>query len=139
MKRMITSILAVLVLAVVVPAAHAAEGCIAAKLKGNYSFTFSGFFQNQGANLPISGVGVGTFDGRGNASATVTASFDGTLSTFPWTGTYSVNPDCTGTLTATPGSGLVSFLIVLVREGTEILGEASDPGNVWTIDFKKAD
>jgi hypothetical protein len=139
MKRMMASTLALLVLAVVVPAAHAADGCTAAKLKGNYGFAFSGFFQSPGTNLPISGVGIGTFDGRDNASATVTASFDGTLSTFPWTGTYSVNPDCTGTMTATPGSGLISFSIVLVREGAEILGEASDPGNTWTIDLKKTD
>jgi hypothetical protein len=142
MKRMIASTLALLVLAVIVPTAHAApeaEPCTAAMLKGNYGFTFSGFFQNQGANLPISGVGIGIFDGQGNASATVIASFNGAPSIFPWTGAYSVNPDCTGSLTATPGKGLISFSIVVVRGGAEILGEASDPGNTWTIDLKKAD
>ena len=137
MKRMIASTLALLALVALAPAAHAAERCSATRLKGNYGFSFSGFFQNQGANLPLSGVGVGTLDGEGNASATVTASFNGVLSTFPWTGTYSVNPDCTGLMTATPGLGLVSFSIVVVRGGAEVLGEASDPGNAWTIDFKK--
>lgn len=139
MKRIIAATLASVGLAVVVPTAHAADRCTAATFKGNYGFTFSGFFQDQGVDRPISGIGIGTFDGQGNSSATVTASFDGVLSTFPWTGTYSVNPDCTGALTATPGMGLVSFSIVVVRSGSEVFGEASDPGHAWTIDFKKSD
>jgi hypothetical protein len=139
MKPTIACAFALVILVALVPAARAGERCTATTIKGNYGFTFSGFFQNQGTNLPISGVGVGTLDGEGNVSATVTASFDGALSTFPWTGTYSVNHDCTGLLTATPGAGLVSFSIVIVRGGAEVFGEASDPGNAWTIDFKKID
>lgn len=137
MKRMLASTFALLVLVALVPAANAAQGCTAATLTGNYGFTFSGFFQNQGRNSPISGIGSGTLDGEGNVSATVTASFNGNLSTFPYTGTYTVNPDCTGSLTATPGSGLANFSIVIVRGGAEVLGVNIDPGNTWTIDFKK--
>lgn len=37
--------------------------------------------------MKTSGIGIGTFDGHGSASATVTASFHGVLSTFPWAGT----------------------------------------------------
>ena len=137
MKQTIAWALALTVLFAIAPGAHAREQCTVAALTGNYAFTFSGFFQNPKKNDPISGIGSGTFDGVGNASATVTASFNGSLSTFPWTGTYIVNSDCTGSMTATPGSGLANFSIVVVRGGAEILGAEIDPGNTWTIDFKK--
>ena len=139
MKRIVASVLALLVVVALMPAAHAAERCTAASLKGNYGFTASGYFPNGAANAPIAAAGVTTLDGEGNVTATVTASFGGDIQTFPYTGTYSVNPDCTGSVTATPGSGLANFSIVVLRGGAEILGIEIDPGNSWTIDFKKAD
>ena len=137
MKSTICSVLALVVLVALVPTVHAAESCTAATLKGNYGFTFNGFFQNPKKNDPISGIGSVTFDGAGNASATVIASFNGSLSTFPWTGTYTLNSDCTGSLTSTPGSGLANFSIVVVRGGTEVFGVDVDPGGTWTINLKK--
>jgi hypothetical protein len=140
MKRIVASILALLVVVALIPAAHAAERCTAASLKGNYGFTASGYFPNgpgNAPNAPIVATGVTTLDGEGNVAATVTASFNGDISTFPYTGTYSVNPDCTGLVTGTPGSGLANFSIVVLRGGAEILGIDIDPGNSWTIDFKK--
>jgi hypothetical protein len=137
MKRIVASTLALLVAVALIPAAHAADRCTAASLKGNYGFTASGFFPNGAGDAPIVASGVATLDGEGTATATITASFDGSVQTFPYTGTYSVNPDCTGSITATPGSGLASFSIVVVRGGAEILGVDIDPGNTWMIDFKK--
>ena len=137
MKRIVASVLALLVVVALMPAAHAAERCTAASLKGNYGFTASGYFPNGAGNAPIVATGVTTLDGEGNVTATVTASFNGDVQTFPYTGTYSVNPDCTGSITPTPGSGLANFSIVVVRGGAEVLGMDSDPGNTWTIDFKK--
>jgi hypothetical protein len=137
MKRIVASTLALLVVVALIPAAHAAERCTTASLKGNYGFTASGFFPNGAGDAPIAASGVVTLDGEGTATATITASFDGSVQTFPYTGTYSVNPDCTGSITATPGSGLASFSIVVVRGGAEILGIDIDPGNTWMIDFKK--
>ena len=138
MKRITAAILALLVVVALIPAAHAAERCTAASLKGNYGFTASGYFPNGAGNAPIVATGVTTVDGEGNVAGTVTASFNGDIQTFPYTGTYSVNPDCTGLVTATPGSGLANFSIVVLRGGAEILGIDIDPGNSWTIDFKKA-
>jgi hypothetical protein len=137
MKRMVAWIFALLVVVALIPTANAAERCTTASLKGNYGFTASGYFPNGAGNAPIVATGVTTLDGEGNVTATVTASFNGDVQTFPYTGTYSVNPDCTGSVTATPGSGLANFSIVVVRGGAEILGMDSDPGNTWTIDFKK--
>jgi len=137
MKRMVAWIFALLVVVALTPAAHAAERCTTAGLKGNYGFTGIGFFSIGSENGPIVATAVATLDGESNVTATVTASFNGDVQTFPYTGTYSMNPDCTGSITATPGSGLANFSIVVVRGGAEILGMDSDPGNTWTIDFKK--
>jgi hypothetical protein len=140
MKRTLASALALVVLVALVPAAHAAERCTAVTLKGNYGFTFSGFVQDdQGNNVPFSGIGLGTLDGEGGASATIVLAVNGNISTLPWTGTYIVNPDCTGSMTATPGSGNANFSIVIVRGGAEFMGVATNPGDTWTIDFKKVD
>ena len=138
MKRIVAAIPALLVVIALLQVAQAAERCTTASLKGNYGFTASGYFPNGAVNAPIVATGVTTFDGDGNVTATVTASFNGDIQTFPYTGTYSVNPDCTGLVTATPASGLANFSIVVVQGGAEILGIESDAGNSWTIDFKKA-
>jgi hypothetical protein len=74
-------------------------------------------------------------DGAGNLSATVTASENGNLSTFPYTATYVVNADCTGSVTSTSGGANFSF--VIVAGGKELLAVNTDPGGTWTMDVKK--
>ena len=54
---------------------------------------------------------------------------------FTDTGTYTVNPDCTGAATLT-NLGL-HLNIVIVSGGTEILAIQTDPGPTTTVDFKK--
>jgi hypothetical protein len=136
MKRTLASILGLVTLVALVPAAHAAEQCTAATLRGNYGFTFSGFVQDQtGNNVPFSGIGLATLDGEANASANITVSVNGTLQVFQWTGTYTVNPDCTGSATSTNGNA--DFSLVIVRGGAEFMGVATNSGDTWTIDFKK--
>ena len=138
MKGLAASILALVVLIALVPGAQAAERCNAATVKGHYGFTFSGFVLDvNGNNLPFAGTGVSTNDGEGNSSATVNGSFNGSFQSFPYTGTYVVNPDCSGSLTSTNGNA--NFLLVVVNGGKEILGMATDPGDTWTIDLKRID
>ena len=122
-------------LAVFVPAVDAADQCTAATLTGNYAFTLAGFVKDHGKTVPFAGAGLATTDGQGNASVTHTISRDGNIVTFPWTGTYVVNPDCTGSATSTSGGPNLSF--VIVRGGDEFMGMATDAGATWTIDFKK--
>jgi len=50
------------------------------------------------------------------------------------TGTYTVNPDCTGSATSTNGNADFSF--VIVRGGAEFMGVATNPGDTWTIDLE---
>lgn len=65
-----------------------------ATLHGTYIVAGSGIATGIG---PATAVGEVTFDGRGNSNATFTASFNGTIQTITVSGTYTVNPDCTGT------------------------------------------
>src|SRR5215469_13606422 len=121
---------------------YAQSGCNVATLTGNYGFTFSGFSphppQYRGSNrFPFSGEGLGIFDGGGNFSATFASSLNGTSSTGnPYTATYTVNSDCTGLLTATPGSGGDNFAFVIVGGGAEILGTDLS-GTTLSLDLKK--
>jgi hypothetical protein len=138
MKAIAASILALGVLVALVPAAHAAEHCTAAMVKGHYGFTFSGFTQDaNGNNLPLAGTGTSTSDGQENISATINASFNGSFETFPYTGTYVVNPDCSTSVTSTNGNA--NFSGVVIRGGAEILAVATNPGETWTIDLKRID
>jgi hypothetical protein len=122
MKQAITAVSAFLLLATVVmltpmakqkitslPVVHAQAGCSDATLSGNYLFHYGGFNSkrnNYATELPIAAVGVGTFDGAGNASFSYHDAFNGHVggTTTPDLGTYSVNSDCTFTL-ADPAAG----------------------------------
>jgi hypothetical protein len=138
MKRMIASTLALFVFVTLTPAVYAAQHCTAATIKGNYGFTFSGFSQDaNGNNVPFYGTGVATNDGEGNAVATINASLNGNFMTFPWIGTYIVNPDCTGTGTST--NGQANFSVVIVRGGAEYMSVSTNPGLTFTVDFKQID
>jgi len=138
MRRTIAFTLALFVLFALVPAAYAAQHCSAATVKGDYGFTFSGFSQDaNGNNVPFYGTGVTTNDGKGNSVATINASLNGNFLTFPWIGTYIVNPDCTGTATST--NGQANFSIVIVRGGEEYMSVSTNPGLTFTVDFKKVD
>jgi hypothetical protein len=101
---------------------HAQNGCSDATLTGNYLFHYSGFNSkknNYATELPIAAVGVGTFDGAGNASFTYNDAFNGHIgaTTTPDIGTYSVNSDCTFTL-ADPAAGQ-TWAGAIVGGGTE--------------------
>ena len=124
------------------PIAHAQSGCSDATLTGNYPFIYTGngapgHSVREQNIVPAAVVGVLTFDGAGNVTASYTEVFNGSANTttVPDTGTYSVNSDCTGTLTdSTIG---IHFNIVTVGGGAEVFGIQTDPGNTDTFDAKK--
>ena len=101
--------------------AHAHDGCTNATLVGNYGLTFSGFLHDRG-NQPFYGAGIANFDGAGNMAATFAFSLNGSPSTGnTYSATYTVNSDCTVSITAPPGSGGDSFSGVIVRDGGDVL------------------
>jgi len=109
---------------------------------GSYAFIYSG------ANAPghsvrgkntfgNAAVGVFTFDGAGNITASYTAVFNGSAfsTSVPDTGTYAVNSDCTGT--TTDATINAHFILATIGGGAEVFGIQADAGSKDTFDAKK--
>jgi hypothetical protein len=117
---------------------HAHNGCSNATLVGNYGFAFSGFQQQHNKSLPFYGAGIANFDGAGNLSATFAYSLDGTSSTGnPYTASYTVNSDCSVSLTATPGSGGDNLVGAIVGDGAEVLTTDISSPDTLNLEFKR--
>jgi hypothetical protein len=83
------------------------------------------------AGVPIAAVGIATFDGRGNVQISFTGSFNGTIfKGLLLTGVYTINLDCTGSITLNPGAS--HFDIVVNPNGNQIDGIQTDTGSVTT-------
>ena len=105
--------------------------CSNRTLSGDYGFTIEGILGIPGAQLPpglglpIRGLSMAHYDGRGNFTQVdhIVAGF--APESEDWTpgfGTYNVNPDCTGTAVLNSGSNPVPVALhfVIVKDGTEI-------------------
>jgi hypothetical protein len=83
------------------PVARAQGGCTVANLKGAYGLAVNGFFYDpfDGSQGIYSSAGLAIADGNGGITGTDTLNLDGTPTRGrQFTGTYTVNPDCTGTM-----------------------------------------
>jgi len=102
-RKSLVLILALALLAIPVAAQANAEyknSCSLATLQGTYGDFEEGTVLAQFPGLPappfpVVLVGMVTYDGAGNVSATYTASMGGVILPGTGTGTYTVNPDCT--------------------------------------------
>jgi hypothetical protein len=114
------------------------KGCSNATLKGAYAHRASGFETAPPAIAgPLVGVGTDTFDGNGGVTTTATLSVNGNIVSLTATGTYNVNPDCTGTYTIQGGGGTTRLVFVIVDSGSEIQAICIDPGVVLTHIFRR--
>jgi hypothetical protein len=82
-------------LASVVPLANAQE-CSSTDASGKYAFSDHGTVVDVG---PRAAVGLLTFRSSGKVEGPVTASLNGNITQTTLSGTYAVNPDCSGTAT----------------------------------------
>jgi hypothetical protein len=124
------------------------EPCSNRTLKGDYGFTIEGILGIPGAQLPpglgltVRGVSMAHYDGRGNFTqvdhvvvAFAPASQDWT----PGYGTYTVNPDCTGTAVLnTSENPFLALHFVIVKNGREI-HQVVDANAVTAIGVKVED
>ena len=103
MKRNFASTMLAIVFfaASAVTAAHARDDnrCSNAIASGNWGFTTSGtvFLPPTGVAVPVVIVGRFTLDSAGNVTGTQTRSLNGTIAQETFTGTITVNLDCTAT------------------------------------------
>lgn len=119
--------------------AHA--GCTNATIQGTYAFTIHGTILNpDGSTLLIDGLARTTFDGKGNLTQLDAVAVNGNVAP-GWasnTGTYSVNPDCTGTFTVTNGAQPeVHLQMIVAHSGNTIHDMVIDPGIATTAEAER--
>lgn len=110
------------------------ETCSNHTLRGDYGFDIQAQLTFDIVRV-LRGVAMTHFDGRGHLKQVdhvVVGGFP-PLPTNAWnagSGTYSVNPDCTGTATINFADGRpsVTLSLVVVREGTEVHTVVDNPG-----------
>jgi hypothetical protein len=128
-----------LVAAAILWALPAQAACDNSTINGSYGFHAHGFGANgmpeapvpAGGSLPGAIQGDITFDGNGNIThGTQKVSAGGTQITISGiTGTYNVNPDCSGTVTRVFPQGFrIRWAIEVVNGGAEILFLYLEPG-----------
>ena len=150
------AVLTLLLALSVIPASANNNGCSNATLKGDYGFTISGYQPNpDGTMSPVKGVAITHFDGAGKltqrdfvVTAGVPLPGDGdSLSGFQFstgeTGTYAINPDCTGSAEIDQNvpvpfgsTGVLKLMLVVTNGGRAIhtvVSEFTPPGATTPI------
>jgi hypothetical protein len=120
----------------VAPAANADDkGCSNITLKGTFAHNSTGFITAPPALAgPLAHVAAQTFDGKGGFTSDGWVSQNGNIVHVTETGTYTVNPDCTGTYTSqlSPVGITANVFFVIADGGNEIHIIETDPGTVLT-------
>lgn len=94
-------------------AADDKQACSVGHSAGNWAFTDNGTVLGVG---PRTAVGVFTMDGAGNlTNGAATSSLNGSVAQETFSGTYTVNSDCTGTASVTIDSGGVEILALTMN------------------------
>lgn len=110
--------------------------CSAETIKGSYGISTTGSIVFAGPVGLVADVGVITFDGNGGASQTTTVSLNGMIipSRTSLSGSYVVNPDCTGDVSLMlPGpTGPITSTsnMVIVNHGKELRTIVTGVGRV---------
>jgi hypothetical protein len=120
--------------------AHASE-CSNLTIKGTYAFTIHGtVFLPNGFTLLIDGIAKLTFDGKGNETQVDAVATNGILAPGwrPGSGTYSVNPDCTGTqIIVVEGLPDLHLQFIVAQGGNTIHQVVTDPGVATTAEGER--
>src|SRR5260370_16908267 len=101
MKFRISLVLLTLALAASSAATAYASNCTTLTIRGTYAFPIHGQILTPTGPLLVDGIARTTFDGNGNLTQVDAVAVNGIIALVwrPATGTYTLNPDCTGTMT----------------------------------------
>ncbi len=115
--------------------------CDDATIQGRYAFTLHGtIFLPNGGTLLIDGIALQTFDGRGNVKQVDAVADNGSLAPGwrPGAGSYSVNPDCTGTETlVVSGMPDLHLQMIVAQGGNTIHQVVIDPNIATTAEGER--
>lgn len=114
-----------------------AQHCSNATLHGRYAFTIHGAILVGPSAGTVNGIALSVFDGAGNMEQVDAVSHNGIVALVwrPGNATYTVNPDCTGTMTLTAaGSPPLDLAFVIGEEGKQIHTVVTNPGFAITSD-----
>lgn len=117
-----------------------AQGCSTLTLRGTFAQTGSGVITSPPDMAgPFANVGTANFDGKGGMSGGLTVSLNGNSAQVSFTGTYTVNSDCTGTYTVqlSPIGVTSQAYFVMDNNAAELLILVTDPGSVVTCIMKR--
>jgi hypothetical protein len=112
--------------------------CSNRTLNGDYGFTLEGTIL--GPNIPLRGLVMQHYDGNGNITQVDHVVDGGVPPTQEWapgTGTYTVNPDCTGAgvISSSSGQGPLPIHFVVVNNGKQIF-QVVDGNAVSTVGIR---
>jgi hypothetical protein len=112
--------------------AAGAKPCSLQTLKGAYVYHCAGVQLVNGQPVHFAFAGKDHYNGDGTMSGVYSLSFNGALSQkVSYTGTYTVNPDCTGAFTTVDENGVVVHAdLFFGRDGEEVSFVLTDPGVV---------
>ena len=124
-RRIIVTVVATLLISSLATHARAEGRCSNASLHGSYAFQVDG-----NGNGPFAAVGRNTYDGKGVIGGAIVVSLNGAIISDTYTGTYTVNDDCTGIKSATlDKAGLtVNFYFVVDSNLRELRMIVTNPG-----------
>jgi len=117
-----------------------AASCSQVGIAGDYGYSFSGFVATPtGTFVPVAGAGKITFDKHGNVSGTQTRSLAGSALDETFSGTYSVNADCTGSFTVVvqPDTRTSTVNLVWTDDTNGVSAAFTNPGFVISVTARR--
>ena len=108
--------------------------CSEATLDGTYLFAEDGFFLTSNDQVPISEAGYQVYNGNGKVRGVQSGNFGGEVfRKEPFTGTYTVKPDCTATVTY---AGDEQFDLFVAPDGSKFTLVQVKPSDLVTSGFE---
>jgi hypothetical protein len=109
--------------------------CSEATLDGTYLFAENGFFLTGNDQVPFALAGYQVYNGNGKVRGVQSGNFGGEVfRKEPFTGTYTVKPDCTATVTY--GGGDEQFDLFLDPDGSKFTLVQVKPSDLVTSGFE---
>ncbi len=107
--------------------------CSMAGRAGDYGFVYTGTMFIPTGAAPYAAVGRAAFDAKGNFSATATVSVGGKLSHRTVQGTYTLDSDCTGTLTTSSYDESGNLVSIMTTDTVSVDNMSETRGIVTTF------